>query len=80
MSFPHPQTRQENRRKGDISNDRGVVWVFLKWTVNIADDRNAKDDVNPAEDGAFGFLAHDAVSYLNLLAMSCNRLCAMFRP
>ena len=28
----------------------GIVWNFVKRTINITEYRNTKDDVNPAKD------------------------------
>jgi hypothetical protein len=59
MAFPHPKSRKDHYRKGDITNNRGVVWKFFKRTINITGYRNAKDDVNPAKDRTFGGIIHD---------------------
>ena len=58
MAFPHPKSRKHNYRKGDKPNNGGVVWKLFKRAINIADDRNAKDEVNPAQDQAFGGSGH----------------------
>ena len=61
MAFPHPKSRKDEYRKEDKPNRGGVVWNFFKRTINIAEDRNAKDDVNPAKNRTFGVLVHDVV-------------------
>jgi hypothetical protein len=61
MGFPHPKPRKEKYRKEDIPNSGGVVGNFLKRTVNITNDRDAKDDVNPAKNRSFCTWAHDVL-------------------
>jgi hypothetical protein len=64
MAFPHPQSREEKYGKEDKPNSGGVMWNFVKWTVNIPDYRNAKNDVNPAKNRTFDGLVHDDLSFL----------------
>jgi hypothetical protein len=59
MAFPHPQSREEHYWNDDKPNTTGVLWNFFKWTVDITEDRNAKDDVNPSNDRTFGGIFHD---------------------
>jgi hypothetical protein len=59
MALPHPQSRKDHYRNGDIPNNGSVVWKFFKRTINIAGYRNAKDDVNPAKNRTFGGIIHD---------------------
>src|SRR6266849_10181722 len=49
MAFPHPQSRKDHYRKEDKPSCGGIVWKFLKRTINIAEYRNGKDEVNPAK-------------------------------
>ena len=49
MAFPHPQSRKDHYRKEDIPSWGSIVWKFFKRTINIAEYRNGKDDVNPAK-------------------------------
>src|SRR5215510_1309730 len=62
MAFPHPESRNDKRRNGDVPHNRSVVGKFLKRAVNITDYRNGKDDVNPARNPArnrtFGGIIH----------------------
>jgi hypothetical protein len=51
MALPHPQSRKDHDRDEDKSSSRCVVWNFVKWTVNITEDRNAKNEVDPAKNG-----------------------------
>ena len=69
MTFPHPQSRKDHYRKEDKPSCGGVVWNFFKWTINITEYRNAKDDdVNPAKNRTFGGNTHDLIpSIENLL-------------
>ena len=68
MSFPHPQPRKDNYRKGDISNNGGVVWKLFERTVNVTDYRNAKDDVNRAENRTFLSISHSIPFLLEFAA------------
>jgi hypothetical protein len=49
MAFPHPQSRKDNYRKGDIPNNGDVVWKLFKGAINVTDYRNAEDDVGSSE-------------------------------
>src|SRR5271169_2820055 len=49
MAFPHPQSRNQQYRQHDIANTPRVVWSIRRRIINITDDRNPKDNVNPAE-------------------------------
>jgi hypothetical protein len=59
MALPHPQSRKDDSGKEDKPSCGGVVWKFFKRTINITEYRNAKDDVNPAENRTFGGIIHD---------------------
>src|SRR6267154_5715551 len=59
MAFPHPQSRKDNYRHEDKPSSGGVVSDLFKRTINISDYRNAKDNVNPSKNRAFGGLFHD---------------------
>jgi hypothetical protein len=59
MAFPHPNSRNDHDRKGDIPNHGSVVRQLLEWTIDITDYRNAKDDVNPAKNRTLGGISHD---------------------
>jgi hypothetical protein len=63
MAFPHPQSSNYYHRDGDESNNGGVVRDFFERTINITDDRNGKDDMNPAKDRALGGFFHDVALY-----------------
>ena len=54
MAFPHPKSRKHNYRNEEKPNSGGVVWDFFKRTINIAEYRNAKDNVNPAKNRTLG--------------------------
>jgi len=58
MAFPHPQSRKDNYRKGDIPNDGGVVWKLFKGAINVTEYRNAEDDVDRAKNRTFGSISH----------------------
>src|SRR6266550_8071014 len=59
MAFPHPKSRKEHYRYDDKPNTGGVFWNFFKRTIDITEYRNAKDDVNPANNRTFGGIFHD---------------------
>src|ERR1700687_2544146 len=59
MAFPHPQSRKDNYRHEDKPSSGCVVGDLFKRTINITAYRNAKDNVNPANDRTFGGLFHD---------------------
>src|SRR5690349_9941724 len=63
MAFPHPKSRKENDREGDIPNNGCVIWKFFKGTINITDYRNAKDHVNPAKNRAFGVVTNHSIPF-----------------
>src|SRR5579862_5130682 len=52
MAFPHPQSRQNHGRNKDIARLEGVARKLVERAINIAEDRNAENDVNPAENRA----------------------------
>src|SRR2546430_2168321 len=49
MAFRHPQSRKDHYRNDHKPSRAGVVWDWVKRTINIAVYRNAKDNVNPAK-------------------------------
>ena len=53
MPFPHPKSRSDKHREEDISDRGGVIWNLFERTINVADYRDAKDQVNTANDHAF---------------------------
>jgi hypothetical protein len=65
MTFPHPKSRKDKDGKEEKPNRGGVVWNLFKRTVDITEDRNAEDDVNPAKNRTLGGIIHDW--FLNLL-------------
>jgi hypothetical protein len=59
MAFPHPQSRKNHHRNEDKPGRGCIVWKSFKRTVDITEYRNAKDDVNPANDRTLGGISHD---------------------
>src|SRR5882672_9919910 len=59
MAFPHPQSRKDHYRKEDKPSCGGIVRKFFKRTIDIAEYRNGKDDVNPAKNRTLGGIFHD---------------------
>src|SRR5262245_41198464 len=78
MAFPHPGSRKDHCRSEDKPNSGGVVWNFVKWTIDITEYQNAQDDVNPAKDRTLSPLVHDIVMYdfvsdnRHAAAVKCN--------
>ena len=70
MAFPHPQSRQDEDRDRDKPNYGSVVRQVFKRTINISGYRNGKDDVNPAQNRAFGGIGHDC--FVNLFVDDCK--------
>ena len=54
MAFPHPEAREDKQRDEDVPRSRGVLRDLLKRTVDVANDRNGKDEVNQAKNRALG--------------------------
>ena len=54
MSFPHPQSREDKYRNKDKPDEGGVVWDFLKGTINVTEYRNAEHEVDPAKNCSCG--------------------------
>jgi hypothetical protein len=73
MAFPHPKARKDHYGKEDKSNRWGVIWNFLKGTVDITDYRDANDDVNPANNRTFGGIFHDWLVNLFYGESQCQR-------
>ena len=63
MALPHPKSRKDNCRKEDQPNSGGVLWNLFKRTINITEYRNAKDDVKPAKNRAFGGITHHPIPF-----------------
>jgi hypothetical protein len=59
MAFPHPQSRKDHDRNEDKASRGGVVWNFVKRTVDITQYRNAEDKVNPAKNRTCDAPVHD---------------------
>ena len=58
MTFPHPKSRKGQQRNENKPSGSGLVWNLVKRAINIADDRNGKDDVNPAKNRTYSGLVH----------------------
>ncbi len=66
MAFPHPQARKNHYRKKDKPSSGCIVWKFFKRTINVAEYRNGKDDVNPAKNRTLGALVHVPPRFMTL--------------
>jgi hypothetical protein len=73
--FPHPQYRKEHYRNDHKPNAGGVLWKFFKRTINIAEYRNAKFDMNPAMKRV---LFHDSCMPNSSVLNRPNTLLSMF--
>jgi hypothetical protein len=62
MTLPHPKSRQDKDGNGNKPNHGSVVRKLDKRTIDIADYRNAKDNVNPAKNRAFRCVSHNCLS------------------
>src|SRR5947208_11206098 len=60
MAFPHPKSRKDHYRNEYIPRRESVLRNVLKRTIDIANYRNGKDDVNPAKNRTLHALAHDS--------------------
>jgi hypothetical protein len=69
MAFPHPKSGKDKSRNGDKPNHGGIVWQFLKRTVNIARDRNAQDEVNQARNPTFGGNTHHSILSFDVIGI-----------
>ena len=58
MAFPHPQSRKDHDGKEDKARWESVVGQFFKRTIDVAEYRNAEDEVNAANDGALSGVFH----------------------
>jgi hypothetical protein len=65
MALPHPQSRKDHYRNEEKPSLRGVTRNFVKRTVDVAEDRNGKDKVNPANNRTFGGVLHDEYDLLD---------------
>ncbi len=61
MAFPHQQSRKEKHRNDEELKDGGILLHLRWWTVNVTENRKAKEDVNPAKNRALGALGHGVV-------------------
>lgn len=64
MTFPHPQSGGEKDRNEDVLKHVAVRLSLRGRTIYEPNERKAREDVNPAKDGALGGLGHDAVLYV----------------
>src|SRR5262245_2814484 len=58
MAFPHPKPRKDHYWQEHIPGCGGIVRKAFKRTIDITDNRNGKDDVNPAKNRTFGSFLH----------------------
>src|SRR6185369_10023658 len=58
VAFPHPQSGEDHGRNYDVADARRVQRNLVEWAVDVADDRDRQDKVDPANDRAFGGFGH----------------------
>jgi hypothetical protein len=58
MAFPHPQSCKDHYREKNKPGCGSVVGKFVKRTIDVAEYRNAEDEVNPAKNGTLDALVH----------------------
>src|SRR5690242_10345452 len=58
MAFPHPQSRKDHDRNEDKPGGASVLWEIFKRTINIAENWNAQNDMNPAKNPTWDAWAH----------------------
>lgn len=59
MAFPHPKSRKDHDGEEDEACEGRVIRYLIERTVDVADDRNAADDVNPAKKLGFARIFHE---------------------
>src|SRR5262249_37835020 len=62
VALPHPQSCKHHDRKEDEPRRPRIVGKLFKWAVDITDDRNSEDDVNPAKNHSCCALIHRFLS------------------
>src|SRR5579862_2686617 len=69
MAFPHPQARQDHDREEDKSGWGSILRKFVERTVNVAVNRNANHDVNPAKNRSLlrDLRFHGQASFFSML-------------
>jgi hypothetical protein len=60
MTLPHPQARKDHCGKKDIPGGERVLGNLVKRAVDVANDWNGQNEVNPAKDYALDAWLHDA--------------------
>src|SRR6478735_11197117 len=73
MTFPHPETGEKHHGKEHVAGRGRVVRKHLERAVDVADDRNGADEVDPAEDGTFGGLCHVGLCSQSIRVRVCSR-------
>ena len=59
MALPHPESRKDKDGQKDKPNGGGIVWEFFERAVDVAENRNAEDEVSPARERTLGGRFHD---------------------
>ena len=58
MAFPHPKSRNDKGRKKDEPHDGSEIGKFFVRAVNVTNNGNAENDMNPANNRPFRVWAH----------------------
>jgi hypothetical protein len=74
VAFPHPQTCEDHYWEEEKSSCGGIAWKFFERAIDVAEYRDAEDDVNPAKNRALGGAIHD-----RLLKLGWAIVCDMYK-
>ncbi len=58
MAFPHEEAGEGDGGEEEEADEWGVLGDFIEGAVDVADDGDAEDEVDPAEEGSEGGVTH----------------------
>jgi len=67
VAFPHPEAGEDDGGEEDEAGGAGVLGEVFEGAVDVADDGDGEDQVEPAEEGAFGEGGHDYIPSRNAI-------------
>jgi hypothetical protein len=53
MPLPKPNATDDEQRNGNDLREHSGLWNLRDWTINVSNDRDAQDEVEPANQFAF---------------------------
>src|SRR5260221_11785144 len=74
VALPHPQPRQQHDGKEHESGRASIIRKHLERAIDVADDGDRADDVNPADDRTQGGIFHEWWFRLSILTRDVFRL------